>query len=233
VLIEYGTFALPFGPNKLLFKNASGPWARLAENWQASWIVNLSSGAPLNISAQNQLYNLGVPDIVGPFDVHSHNFGWTEGAAAGGLFSSGNNGYTKVQDPQCTNPNLVVSYLGNSPACTINAIQDSSGHMIFQTPLPGTRGTFGQNRIEGLGTWTADMTVQKRIMVAESKSFTVRLDASNVFNHPTPALGGGGFFGTPGAAGIPDLSLQSAVPFGVFNTKVGSRTFQLKARMDF
>jgi hypothetical protein len=72
------------------------------------------------------------------------------------------------------------------------------------------------------------MAIQKKIMVAESKSFTVRVDASNGFNHPTPALGGGFFAAT---AGSPDVSLQSAVPFGVLDTKIGSRTSQLKARI--
>ena len=76
------------------------------------------------------------------------------------------------------------------------------------------------------------MAVQKKVQIAESKSMTVRLDATNIFNHPTPALGGG-FFAATG--GVPDLSLQSAgaVPFGTLNTKVGSRRFQLKARLDF
>src|SRR5439155_4752690 len=56
VVVNYGSFELPIGPSKLLFGNLSGVWARLAENWQASWIVNLSSGGPGNISAQSMLY---------------------------------------------------------------------------------------------------------------------------------------------------------------------------------
>ena len=69
-LVNYGTFELPLGPNKLLFSNSSGFWARLAENWQSSWVLNLSSGAPVNVFAQPMLYGslgnfTGVPDIVG------------------------------------------------------------------------------------------------------------------------------------------------------------------------
>ena len=107
---------------------------------------------------------------------------------------------------------------------------EASGQIVLQTPLPGKRGTFGQNRFENLGTWTADMAIQKRVQVAETKSFTVRVDATNVFNHPTPAISGGFFAATGGA---PDLNLQSAVPFGVYNNKIGNRRFQLKARVDF
>ena len=73
-LVTYGTFALPIGPQQLLFGNASGIWARLAEGWQASWIVNLSSGAPANVASQSMLYGLGVPDIVGDFDINGQEF---------------------------------------------------------------------------------------------------------------------------------------------------------------
>jgi hypothetical protein len=228
-VVTYGTYALPFGPNKLLFSGASGKWARLAENWQASWIVNLASGAPSSILAQSMLYGNGVPDIVGPFDRKTH-YTWAEGSPAGYLFadSKGNPLYTKVKDPQCTNPNYVAAFL--APSCTLNALADSSGRIIFQTPLPGKAGTFGRNSLETLGTWTADMTVQKKIQIAESKSFTVRLDASNVFNHVQPGVEGGFFAASPATS---DLNLQSFVPFGNYAAKVGRRTFQLKARVDF
>ncbi len=230
VVVNYGTFDLPIGPSKLLFANASGLWARLAENWQASWIVNLSSGAPGNISAQNMLYGLGVPDIVGPFDIKDLRYSWVEGAASGNLFTGSNNQplYTRVRDPQCTNPSVVAPSL--SGFCQLNALQNSNGQVVLQTPLPGNRGTFGRNRFETLGTWSADMAVQKRVQVTESKSVTVRFDATNVFNHATPAISGGFFAATGGA---PDLNLQSGTPFGAFTNKIGSRRFQLKARVDF
>jgi hypothetical protein len=229
VVVDYGTFALPIGPQKLLFGNASGLPARLMENWEASWIVNVSSGAPLGVGAQSMLYGLGVPDVVGPFDTKSA-FGWTEGAPTGNLFadSSGKPLYTKVRDPQCLNSNIVAPSLQS--VCTLNAISNSSGQVVLQTPLPGTRGNFGQNRIVGLNTWTADMAIQKRLRIAESKNFTIRVDARNIFNHPTPALPG--LFSTTG--GTADLSMTTLTnPFGAMTTKTGNRSFQLKARVDF
>ena len=134
------------------------------------------------------------------------------------------------KDPQCLNPSIVAPSLQG--ACTLVAIKDSQGRIVLQHPLPGKRGNLGQGTFEGLGIWTFDMAVQKKVKIAESKSMTVRLDATNIFNHPTPSLGGG-FFAATG--GVPDLSLQSAgaVPFGTLNNKVGSRRFQLKARLDF
>jgi Carboxypeptidase regulatory-like domain len=228
VLINYGTFALPIGPNKAMFGKATGLPARIMENWQASWIVNVSSGAPLNVTAQSMLYGSGVPDIVGSFDPKAL-FGWANGNPSGNLFADSNGQplFTKVRDPQCTNASLVAASLQS--VCTLNAVRNSSGQVVLQTPLPGTRGTFGQNRITGLPTWTADMAMEKRIQVRESKSFTVRVDARNVFNHPLPATPG--LFATTG--GTADLGLQSINPFGYMNTKAGNRSFQLKARVDF
>src|SRR5207249_7820758 len=37
------------------------------------------------------------------------------------------------------------------------------------------------------GSWDFDANLQKRIRFAEARSLTVRLDASNILNHPTPA----------------------------------------------
>jgi hypothetical protein len=231
VVVNYGSFALPIGPSKLLAGNTSGLAARLLENWEASWIVNLSTGAPLTVSAQSMLYGLGVPDVVGPFDRKNYRAAWVEGAPSGNMFTDANNQplYTRVRDPQCLNANIVAPSLQALNLCTLNAIRDSSGQVVLQTPLPGTRGTLGRNVIEGLGTWTADMAIQKRIKIAETKSFTLRVDARNIFNHPTPAIPG--LFSTTG--GTADLGLQSGVPFGIFSTKAGSRSFQGKARIDF
>jgi hypothetical protein len=227
--VTYGTFELPIGPNKLLFANSSGFWARLAEGWQASWVANLVSGSPANVSAQSMLYGLGVPDIVGPFDIKNLNYFWKEGNAAGNIFAdeNGNSIYTRVKDPQCNNPSYVVAYM--AATCTLNAVQDSSGQVLLQAPLPGRRGNFGQNRFENIGSWTADMAIQKKVAISESKSFTVRVDATNIFNHPTP--GAAGIFAP--AVGGSDLSLQGGNPFGAVTNKSGSRRFQLKARLDF
>ena len=51
VFTTYGTFDLPFGPNRLLLSKTSGALERLVQGWQLSWIGNASSGSPLSISA--------------------------------------------------------------------------------------------------------------------------------------------------------------------------------------
>src|SRR5215471_11152038 len=243
VLVNYGTFDLPFGPQQRLLGNTHGIAARLLENWQTSWVVNLSSGAPFSVTAQSMLYANGVPDVVGPFSTKS-SFAWPNGAKQGNLFA-GSNGqplYTFTRDPQCSNTGLVAASLASQ--CTLNAVQlASTGQIVLQTPLPGNAGTLGQHNLTGLPTWKTDMAIQKRIRITESKLVTVRMDATNVFNHATPALPAGFLQPTVGAPSA-DLT-QSALPFGSFNNKcavsafcggsyaTGQRTFQLKARLDF
>jgi hypothetical protein len=148
-----GSFALPFGPNQLLFKNASGIMGRIAERWEMSWIFNVGSGAPANIAAANMLYNNGVPDIVGPFDLKSAGVQWKEGDVAGNYFGGA---YSKVKDPQCSTIAASLRSL-----CTLNAVADSSGKIVLQNPQPGTRGNLGQNVIELPGLRSIDAAISK------------------------------------------------------------------------
>jgi len=243
VLSNYGTFDLPIGPQKRLLGSTHGVAGRLLENWQTSSVVNLGSGAPFSATAQSMLYANGVPDVVGPFSTKS-SFAWPNGAKQGNLFA-GSNGqplYTFTKDPQCTNTGLVAASLASQ--CTLNAVQlASTGQIVLQTPLPGNAGTLGQHNLTGLPTWKTDMSLQKRVRVAESKSVTVRIDATNVFNHATPSLPAGFLQPTVGAPSV-DMT-NTGLPFGSFNNKcavsafcggsyaTGQRTFQLKARFDF
>ena len=61
--------------------------------------------------------------------------------------------------------------------------------------------------MEGPGVWVFDASMSKSIRITESKSFVLRIDAQNVFNHPTPV--------------DPNLDLNSSVPFGNIASKYG------------
>ena len=80
-----GTFTLPIGPEKALWTTVPAFWPGVLENWQMGWIVNVNSGAPLSIAAQNMLYANGTADIVGPFDTKG-KVNWQSGASSGTLF---------------------------------------------------------------------------------------------------------------------------------------------------
>ena len=228
-----GAFDLPVGPGKTLAGNSHGVLARVIEGWQTSWIVNLQSGAPLTINAQSMLYGLGTPDQVRPFDFKgAQGASWPAGANAGNYFG---NVFTKVPDPQCGAIDASLSSF-----CTLQAIADKSGNIILQNAQPGTRGNVGLNTIEGAGVWTADMALTKSFKIRETLRGTVRVDARNVFNHPTPGAPGAGFAAAPNDGGA-QLNLNDANPFGNMSLKGASagywspsqRAFQLKVRVDF
>ena len=206
-----GTFELPTGPGRMLLGSSSGVLARIVEGWQMSWILNMTSGSPASITAQNMLYASGVPDIVGPFDPDAAAVNWEDGAPAGNYFAGA---YMKVDDPQCA---AIASQLQS--LCTLNAIADSSGNVVLQHPLPGQRGTLGQNVLESPGTWTLDTAISKAFQLTETKRLQFRVDAQNLFNHPQPAN--------------PTLGLAGGTEFGNIASKTGNRQFQAMMRLEF
>jgi hypothetical protein len=177
-----GTFALPIGPNKLLFGNTSGTLARFIENWSTSWIVNLNSGSPINIAGRNSLYANGTPDIVGPFDVKG-KVNFAQGSASGTYFMGGE--LVQVADPQCAN---VTTTDNLRTACTLLAVASSkTQQFLLQNPAPGVRGTLAFVSAESPGRWRFDANVAKSVRLSESKSLQFRMDITNVFNHPEPS----------------------------------------------
>jgi hypothetical protein len=206
---SFGTFRLPFGPGRALGSGAPGWAARLIEGWQIGTIVNLTSGDPLNVTAGQTLYGTGLPDIVGDFP-RKGNVVWPDGDKFGNYFPQQ---YQPVNDPQCTTLALILV-----SRCTIDALADESGDIVLQHPEPGELGTLGFATIEGPGNWSVDMNIQKEFQISESTSVSLRLDANNVFNHPTP--------------GNPNLNINSGL-FGEIDDKNGNRTVQGQIRLDF
>ena len=208
---SYGTFQLPFGPGRLLGGNSSGWLARLIERWDFGAIVNLTSGAPLNIVGGNTIYALGTPDIVGAFP-REGQVAWPlkSGNAFGNFFSQQ---YQRVPDPACAS---VASTL--TSFCTLTALADANGTIVLRNAAPGQLGTLGLRPIEGSGSWDFDANIQKSMKIGESKNLTFRMDAQNLFNHPTP--------------GAPNMNINSGT-FGEINSKTGNRTLQGQIRFQF
>jgi hypothetical protein len=71
--------------------------------------------------------------------------------------------------------------------CTNDAVADATtGQILLQNAAPGVRGTLGSQTVEGLGDWSFDGSMSKTFQIGEVKSIQVRIDATNVFNHPKP-----------------------------------------------
>ena len=230
-----GTFQLPIGPNQLLFGNSSGPLARAIEGWKLSWTYNIYSGSPRDIEAENMLYDNGVPDVVGPWNLNGGKILWGEdvgGQNLGGTFFGPVGTYQVVTDPQCA-PGGPLDYTdamgfsGMRAQCAagLTAIADSSGNIVLQNPLPGRRGTLGQRTITGPGSWRLDGSLGKSFQISESKQLQIRFDATNILNHPDPFAAGN----NP----TPELNINSD-DFGTIGSKGNQRrSFEAQLRFTF
>jgi hypothetical protein len=226
--VTYGGWELPFGPGKWIGGKTTGWLARAAEGWQTSWITNVASGTPLSITANSMLYANGTPDVVnGGFDSSVVGVYWPHGASAGNYF---HNRYTTALDPVCSSSAVAPSIRSY---CTLNGVKDvNSGQFVLVHPAPGKRGNLGLNTLTNIGRWNVDMSIAKGVQVGEGRSVKIRLDATNIFNHPFAS-------GTLGVSGTrivfptsPAVDINSGT-FGAFSYKVGGRTFQFMARYDF
>ena len=231
-----GTVDLPFGPNKLLFGNSSGPLARAIEGWKLAWTYNVFSGAPGTLTAQDMLYDNGTPDVVGPWNVRGGQVLWGQnigGAGLGGSYFGPVGTYQVVEDPQCAPGGLLDTTdalgfnirTGVGGGCPLRAIANSSGQIVLQNPLPGKRGTLGQQTISLPGTWRLDGSLSKSFQLTESKQLQIRFDATNILNHPDPF--------TTGMNATPELSIND-LDFGTMNQKGNQRrSFQGQLRFTF
>jgi hypothetical protein len=224
--VTYGTYDLPFGPGGSIGENTHGVLARIIGGWQAGWITSVVSGAPLSLTANCMLYANCTPDTVnGGIDPDSVGVSWPNGAQTGSLFSDR---YTFTRDPQCNSIDASLQSL-----CTLQAVVDSkTNKIVLQNPLPGKMGTLGFNTYSNQTRWNIDMSASKSVPINESMGFRLRVDITNMFNHPVAS-------GVPGTAGrvqvptAPSMSINGAAPIGQYTYKVGTRTVQWMARFDF
>jgi hypothetical protein len=205
----------------------SGWLAHVIGGWQIGTILNLNSGAPASVTAtyavagttyQTGLYANAVADVVGPFDLRNGSLRWGDpgpsGQLVGNYFAAG--AFTKILDPQC---GALAADL--RPYCTLQGVADArSGQILLQNPKPGTRGTLGRQTIEVPGSWDFDANIGKTFRISENKSLQVRIDATNILNHPGPQT--------------PILNLNSVNPFGYIAEKNNARRqFQGMLRLSF
>jgi hypothetical protein len=222
--ITYGIANLIFGYGKIFGFHPEGKTAKVLDGWQFSWFSMMQSGRPLNITASTGMYGVNVPDEVGNgFNFNQVGVTWAQGAAAGNYF---HNRYKTVLDPQCIGVDAGIRGL-----CTLSAIKDSkSGQIVLQNPQPGTRGNFGFHRIAGPGLWNVDLALSKSIPLNDEKKFRLRIETSNVFNHPQVS----GSLVTSGMQTVPTPpnTAMSGV-FGSIPHKVGSRSVRLMMFFEF
>jgi hypothetical protein len=165
------------------------------------------------------LYANSVADVVGNFDLRKGTARWGDLGGSqqlvGNYFASG--AFRKVEDPQCA---ALAQSQNLRSFCTLQAVADASGQIVLQNPKPGTRGNLGRQTFEFPGSWSFDANLSKSFRITESKTLQLRVDATNVFNHPVPSN--------------PSLNINSANPFGYIADKTNDRRqFQGQLRLNF
>ena len=219
-----GTVELPFGPNKLLFSNANGWFARAIERWQTSFILNAASATRTSaLPGTSHFYgNPGFTIASTNWALPNPNFQWN--GTSGSLYGDK---YTSAPDPQCTDPSQVTpgdkmgTNLQATNICTIVALatrnsDGTPGEVLLKYSKPGEVGNLGFGNFKYFGNWSLDMSASKNFRISESKSVQIRFDSTNVLNHPTP--------NTPSF---------SANTFGVSTGKSDERSFQGQLRLTF
>jgi hypothetical protein len=191
-----GTFELPVGPNKLFFGNSSGWVARLIERWSTSIILNMQTGTPFSITGAETMRYANGRYVATPLwqipEGQSPKF--TGGANGQNAFYYGNT-FFSARDPQCSDLGYVTQTAdpvsaGTAPLplgslCTLEGLSTAQG-MVLVNPHPGEYGTLGTGNMEGLGSWTLNANIGKTFRLSESRQLTVRVDATNILNHPAP-----------------------------------------------
>jgi hypothetical protein len=83
-----------------------------------------------------------------------------------------------------TNGTLRADYRDLPIQLSNPTIQQWFNTAAFAPPPPGEFGDSGRNSIIGPGSFSLDMSLSKTFAIKESRSFEVRVTATNAFNHP-------------------------------------------------
>jgi len=229
-----GTYTLPLGPNQKLLSSAPSWVSRIVERWQIGAIFSWNSGAPLSFQAGPnpfmQLAPLGAgstsnfPNVVGNFPKNSGQVTISEIQAGRIEYFPG---LQRVNDPLQSSLAQGLTSFSN-----LTAIKDAKGNIVLTNPEAGKIGNMGAYWIEGPGQIGLNANLLKRIRLAESKEFEIRLDAINVLNHPNfsnptmnildPNFGTIPLPGAPGSTGLSPLPANA-----------GNRMFTFHARLSF
>jgi hypothetical protein len=199
---------------------------------------------PSNFDVRNSFKGYAVYDL--PFG-HGRQFlnkSWLVDETLGGLqisgtvvIASGNPFTVYATDP---------TYAGASqyPNKTGASVLPPGGRTIanwynpaaFSDPGPGQFGNAGRNSLVGPGFWTSNISALKAFDLPwERMRFSVRVDASNAFNHPTFGAPTGTLAykgGTPVAGTIYNAT-NAGAQGQITSVQVGGRNVQIGARLSF
>jgi hypothetical protein len=207
-----GIYELPMGPGKPFLNSTNGVVSRIVGGWQVGAIFTYETGAPISITAnQNGLggYTAGFQTLtatqVGPIPSGVHEVG------NGVVYFPG---FTQVADPS-----IAQIAPGVGAVSTMRAIENSSGQVVFENPLPGQLGNLAIGSLTGPRFFDIDFNVVKNIRINERFVAQLRATAQNLTNTVSFSA--------------PTTNIDSAT-FGHITTDVeGPRVLVFQVRLNF
>ena len=238
-LSSYGSYELPLGARGFVFRDSVGALKKAVEGWQLSWIYSVNSGIPESLAGNSMLWGDNRPVLVRPdlWDNKAGKVEWGDDLAGADYYGNFyGNKYVRIPDPMCATvaASMQTTCQDNYKAL---ALRSDPNTIVVRNALPGeTANLMQSNSLTGPGRWNLDMAMSKSVEFMEGKRIEVRVDAQNIFNHPTPT-GGQPFSWNARFTQIynPDFALNStdSDSFGRLTSKGGHRTFQAKISLRF
>jgi len=207
-----GTYELPFGANRAYLNGAPNYIQQIIGNWELSSVFSWVTGAPLTFTGPNTLgfRAQNTADLVGALP---DDLGKVEKANGVVQYFSG----LKVGSAPLPNfggdPTLPTRF-------TNQVVRDLAGNIILQPAQPGTTGNTAINLpgLHGPSNLGLDVALDKKFVLAEGKTFSMRADVVNILNTPI--------------WGNPNTNINNSA-FGRITSAGGARTVTISGRFDF
>ncbi|HEX4996740.1 MAG TPA: TonB-dependent receptor [Terriglobia bacterium] len=168
-----------------------------------------SYSGTFGISGSNCASSLVFPDVVSTMWTNPQGH-FEKNGENGDLTYFGNpSPFAVIPDPQCTsgtvglNPDrpsgaaltgqcylkaLVMKVPAGTPGAFALSDTDPTPVLIMlQNPMPGHQGSLGGGTMKQPGRFYLDANLVKTFMFSERRGIQIRVDATNVLNHPTPS----------------------------------------------
>jgi hypothetical protein len=207
-----GTYELPFGTSHAYLNGAPNYVQQIVGNWELSSVFSWVTGAPLTFTGINTLAfrAQNTADLVGSLP---NNLGEVQKDKGVVQYFSGLKVVTAPLPNFGGDPTLPTRF-------TNQIVTDLAGNTILQNPQPGTTGNTAINLpgLHGPSNMGLDVALNKKFVLTEGKTFSIRADAINVMNSPV--------------WGNPNTNINSS-SFGRITTAGGARSITLSARFDF
>jgi hypothetical protein len=169
-----GVYELPFGQGKK-FNPGNRVLSRIASGWRFSSILTEQSGTPFGVLSGRGTLN----------------------RAARSGSETANTSLTKSQ----LDGLFGVQMTGNGPFFVPQSIKGSDGRavaadgaapfsgQVFSQPVAGNIGSLQRNYFSGPWVFDMDASISKLTKIKERHSLELRMDSTNIFNHPTWSIG--------------------------------------------